>query len=237
MNVRGYRYFYLVVAVFTAVLLMSNILAVKLLQIGPFIAPAGVLVFPVSYIFGDVLTEVYGFKAGRRAIWTAFGCNLLFVVVAWLVGVWPAAQGWTLQGAYDAMFGFSPVLLTASLTAFVVGEWSNSLVLSRMKLLTAGKLLWTRTIASTIVGEGLDSCIFVTLAFGVLPRTIFSGYSFFITPWNIIGGIIITQWVIKVLYETVATPLTYAVVNKLKKAEQEDVFDWDKPWVPIPGLD
>ncbi|HEX5505775.1 MAG TPA: queuosine precursor transporter, partial [Thermomicrobiales bacterium] len=179
------QWYVVVAALFVTCLITANVVAVKLVALGPLIVPAGVVVFPVGYILGDVLTEVYGFRRARAVIWLGFGCNLLFVVAAWVAGLLPAASFWDGQGAYERILGFTPRLLAASFVAYLVGETANSLVLSRMKVLTEGRWLWTRTIGSTIVGEGLDSLIFITIAFAGLlsPRALLTTVA--------------TQWLVK----------------------------------------
>jgi hypothetical protein len=213
-----------VVAVFVTALVVSNLIAVKLIAVGPLTLPAAVVLFPIAYICGDVLTEVYGFRAARRAIWLGFGCNLVAVLAVTLAGRLPASPVWTAggftdpeaaQAAFDAMFGFSPRLLLASFAAYLVGEFLNAYVLARLKVATAGRWLWLRTIGSTLVGQGADSAVFITLAFaGILPG-------------SALLGAVLSQWGFKTAYEVVATPLTYAVVNGLKRAEGTDPFDRD----------
>ena len=209
----GWRYYDVAVALFVAALLTANIVAVKLVQIGPMILPAGVVIFPVSYILGDVLTEVYGYRYARRAIWLGFMGNLVAVLAIWLAGLLPAPVFWGDQGAYETILGFTPRLLLASFVAYLVGEFANSTVLAKMKVMTHGRHLWARTIGSTIVGQGLDSFIFILIAFGGLMA----------------GGALVTaivsQWLFKSAYEALATPLTYAVVNKLKQEEGIDAYD------------
>ena len=203
-------------ALFVTVLLTSNLIAVKLVAFGPLTLPAAVIVFPLAYLFGDVLTEVYGYAVTRCVIWLGFACNLIFVLFILATGALPGAAGaWdsAAQSAYERILGVAPRLLAASFTAYVAGEFVNSFVMARLKIATQGRWLWTRTIGSTLVGQGLDSAIFITGAFaGVLP-----------------GGIllrtILYQWGFKTAYEIVATPLTYAVVNFLKRREGQDPFD------------
>ncbi len=214
-------WFVAVVAVFITCLIVANIIAVKLVTIFGQIVPAAVIVFPISYICGDVLTEVYGYGRARRVIWLAFGCNLLAVVAIWIGQVLPGAAFWDAQAAYQRILGFTPRLLLASFGAYLVGEFANAFVLARMKLLTGGRMLWARTIGSTLVGQGLDSLLFITIAFwGIIP------------PAGIISAIV-TQWLFKVAYEALATPLTYAVVNFLKRREGLDVFDRDTSFNPV----
>ncbi|MEZ4865683.1 MAG: queuosine precursor transporter [Caldilineaceae bacterium] len=208
-----WRYYDVAVALFVASLLTANIIAVKLIQIGPLILPAGVVIFPVSYILGDVLTEVYGFRWARRAIWLGFLGNLIAVIAIYLAGLLPAPIFWDGQAAYDAILGFTPRLLLASFVAYLVGEFANSTVLAKMKIWTQGRHLWARTIGSTIVGQGLDSLVFILLAFGGL-----------MAPPAMLTAIL-SQWLFKSLYEALATPLTYAVVNRLKAVEGMDAYD------------
>ena len=214
-------WFVVVVAVFITCLLIANIIAVKLITIFGLTLPAAVIIFPLSYICGDVLTEVYGFRRARQVIWLGFACNLLAVAAIWAAGRLPGAAFWDAQAAYERILGFAPRLLVASFCAYLVGEFANSAVLARMKLLTGGRMLWTRTIGSTLIGEGLDSLIFVTIAFsGILPA-------------GALVSAIVTQWLFKVGYEVLATPATYAVVNFLKRKEGIDVFDRDTSLNPL----
>lgn len=210
----GYSiWFLLIVAIFVTCLITANIVAVKLVQIGSLVVPAGIVIFPISYIVGDVLTEVYGFRRARRVIWLGFFCNLIAVIGILIGQALPAASFWDAQPAYERILGFTPRLLGASFAAFLVGEFANSYVMSRMKVATKGRWLWTRTIGSTVVGEGLDSLIFVLLAFWGM------------SPESALFSAVLTQWLLKVLYETVATPLTYLVINFIKRREGVDVFD------------
>lgn len=218
-------WFVLVVAVFITSLITANIIAVKLVGIAGIIFPAGVIIFPVSYIFGDVLTEVYGYKRARQVIWLGFFCNLLTVVAIWLAQILPPANFWQGQSAYEQILGYTPRLLIASFLAYLVGEFANSFVLAKMKIATEGKWLWTRTIGSTLVGQGLDSLVFIVLAFwGTIPTS-----AMFLT--------IVTQWLMKSIYEAIATPLTYIVVNFLKRQEGIDVFDRDTKFNPLRVVD
>lgn len=209
---------------FIACLVAANIISVKLIAIGGWFVPAGVVIFPVSYILGDVLTEVYGYRSARRVIWLGFLCNLVVVAAIWVAGLWPAAPFWKDQPAWDAILGFTPRLLAASFVAYLIGEFANSFVLARMKIATQGRWLWSRTIGSTIVGEGLDSLVFITIAFAGLPN-------FDLTT------AILTQWTIKVIYEVAATPLTYLVVTYLKRKEGIDVYDRDTQFNPLALVD
>ncbi len=224
------RWYPFVVAVFTTTLVISNIIAVKLVDLFGLILPAAVILFPITYIFGDVLTEVYGYARARRAIWTGFGCNLLAVAAIWLAGLLPPAAFWDAgvypgpgeaAQAYRAILGFTPRLLAASFLAYLAGEFLNSFVMARLKLATQGRWLWVRTVSSTIVGQGVDSAIFISVAFvGLLP------------PAGLVTTIL-SQWLFKVGYEALATPLTYWVVNTLKRAEALDVFDRETDFSPL----
>lgn len=215
------RWFVLVTAVFVTCLMTANIIAVKLVGVFGLVVPAAVIIFPISYIFGDVLTEVYGYRQARQVIWLGFLCNLIAVAAIWIGGVLPAASFWDGQAAYEIILGYAPRLLIASFVAYLVGEFSNSFVLAKMKIATQGRWLWTRTIASTLVGEGLDSLIFITLAFvGTIPL---SG----------LASAIVTQWLTKSIYEAAVTPLTYGVVNFLKRQEGLDVYDYDTRFNPL----
>jgi len=205
----GYsQWFVVVVAVFITCLITANITAVKLVSIFGLILPAGVIVFPISYIVGDVLTEVYGFHRARRVIW--------------LGGIMPAAPFWKAQEAYNTILGYTPRLLLASFLAYLIGEFANSIILAKMKVATNGRWLWSRTIGSTLVGQGLDSLVFVFVAFVgniSLPGLI---------------AAIVAQWLFKSIYEAAATPLTYVVVNALKRREGVDVYDRDTDFNPLP---
>jgi len=214
-------WFVFVVAIFITCLITANIAAVKLIEVFRFVLPAGTIIFPVSYIFGDVLTEVYGYRQARRMIWLGFFCNFIVVVAIWIGQVLPPASFWDGQKAYERILGYTPRLLVASFLAYLVGEFANSFVLAKMKIATKGRWLWTRTIGSTLVGEGLDSLVFMTLAFaGTIPA----------------GALllaILTQWLVKSAYEAVVTPLTYIVVNFLKRREGLDAFDYDTRFNPL----
>ena len=216
--------FVILAGLFVTCLIVANIIAVKILAL-PFglFVPAGVVVFPLSYLFGDVLTEVYGYAAARRVIWLGFACNLVAVAAIALAGALPAAPFWTHQTAYASILGFTPVLLLASFCAYVVGEFLNSFVLAKLKIATNGRWLWTRTIGSTLVGEGADTLIFITIAFGLTG---------IFTPGQVLTAILV-QWAFKVLYEVVATPLTYAIVTYLKRTERLDVYDVGTNFSPI----
>lgn len=208
-------WFITIVALFITCLITSNIIAVKLIEVFGFVVTAAIVIFPVSYICGDVLTEVYGYRATKRVIWLGFFCNLLAVAAIAIAQQLPGASFWDGQGAYNRILGYTPRLLLASFLAYLIGEFTNAIVLAKLKVITGGRYLWMRTIGSTLVGQGLDSVIFVTIAFlGTIP---FPG----------MGEAIVVQWLFKSIYEILATPLTYWVVAFLKDREQLDVYDRD----------
>ncbi|MDD4859618.1 MAG: queuosine precursor transporter [Dehalococcoidales bacterium] len=208
-----------ITALFISCLIASNVIAVKIIAFGPVFLPAAIFVFPVSYIFGDVLTEVYGYRWARRVIWLAFACNVLFVVFIWIARELPAAPFWTGQAAYEAILGYTPRLLAASFCGYLAGEFTNSFILARMKIMTRGRWLWMRTIGSTFAGQGLDSVLFITIAFAGTP--------------SFLPVIILYHWLAKTAIEAVATPLTYAIVNFLKKRESIDTYDYDTNFNPF----
>ncbi len=221
MQREGYRYLNLVTAVFVTCLITANIIAVKIIDVAGIIVPAAVIIFPISYIFGDILTEVYGYARSRQVIWIGFGCNALAVLAITIGGWLPAASFWDAQDAYMRILGYSPRLLGASFVAYLVGEFLNSFVLAKMKIATKGRWLWMRTIGSTLVGEGADSLVFITLAF---IGTMTTGQ---------LARVIVTQWLFKSVYEALATPFTYMVVQFLKRAEQEDYYDYETDFNPF----
>jgi queuosine precursor transporter len=204
--------FVVVAAFFVTTLVVSNIIAVKLVEVSGRVFDAGNVLFPLAYLLGDVLTEVYGFRVARRVILLGFACNLLAVAAIQVAIALPAAGFWAEnQGSYETVLGTSLRLFAASLAAYLCGELANALVLSRMKVATGGRFLWSRTIGSTLVGQGLDSAIFVSLAFAGTGAPLVETA--------------VTTWIIKVAWETSATPLTYAVVTYLKRREGVDVYD------------
>ncbi len=215
------KWFVLTAAIFVTCLITANIIAVKLVGMAGFVFPAALVIFPVSYIVGDVLTEVYGYRKAGQVIWLGFLCNLIAVAAIWTGGLLPAASFWDGQAAYNRILGYTPRLLGASFIAYLIGEFSNAFVMAKMKIATRGRWLWARTIASTLAGQGLDSAIFITLAFaGAIP----------------IDGMIsavITQWLMKSAYEAAATPLTYLAVNFLKQQEGSDVYDNETRFNPF----
>jgi uncharacterized integral membrane protein (TIGR00697 family) len=209
----------IIAAIFTTCLITANIIAVKVISFGAVILPAAIVVFPLSYILGDILTEVYGYRWARRVIWLGFTCNLIFVIFIWVGQVLPPASFWEGQGAYETILGFTPRLLAASFCGYLAGEFVNSFVLAKMKVLTRGRWLWTRTIGSTIVGEGLDTAIFITLAFIGTP--------------SFAAIMILYHWLVKTGIEAIATPLTYTVVNYLKRKEAIDTYDYETRFNPF----
>ncbi len=215
--------FVIITAIFITCLITANIVGVKIVNLGFFILPAAVVLFPLSYIFGDILTEVYGYRQARRVIWLGFFCNLIFVAVAWVGQVLPPAPLWEWQEAYESILGYTPRLLIASFCGYFAGEFGNSFILAKMKILTRGRWLWTRTIGSTIVGQGLDTLIFVTGAYFGAP--------FFVPV------MILHHWLAKVGIEALATPFTYAAVNFLKKKEAIDTYDYKTNFNPFRVLD
>lgn len=216
-----YKFFDIILGLFVAVLLISNIVSTKIVDIGWFSFDGGTLLFPLAYIFGDILTEVYGYRAARRVIWTGFVSALLMSVTIMIIGWLPAATDWTHQAAYDAVLGLTPRIVLASLVAYCAGEFLNSYTLAKIKIKTQGRWLWLRTIGSTILGQGIDTALFITIAFwGVLPT-------------ELLITVLISNYIFKVGLETILTPATYLVVRKLKRAEQTDVYDTDTQFNPF----
>lgn len=214
-------WFVLVVALFVTCLVTANIIAVKLVDLLGLTLPAAVIIFPVSYIVGDILTEVYGYRQARRVIWLGFLCNLVVVAAIAAAQILPPAPFWDGQAAYQRILGHAPRILAASFFAYLVGEFSNSFVLAKMKIATGGRWLWSRTIGSTLVGQGLDSLVFMTFAFaGTIPA---AG----------LASAVVTQWLAKSAYEAAATPLTYLAVNFLKAREGLDVYDHTTSFNPL----
>ncbi len=218
---RRYRYLDALTTAFVVILLVSNLIAQKVCRIGPFAVSGAILLFPITYIFGDVFTEIYGYAASRRAIWLGFfGTALLWAMSALTLAL-PADPGWHNQQAFTTVFGFIPRILAASLAAFWAGEFANSYTMARLKLLTNGRWLWTRTVGSTITGQAVDTTLVVALTFGG------------IYPVRTLANIIVTGYLLKVGYEVLATPLTYAVVHWLKRAEQTEAFDTHTDFNPF----
>ena len=222
---RSYRYYDFVMAAFVTVLICSNLIGpAKIVQVDGWPAfGAGVLFFPISYVFGDVLTEVYGYARARRVIWAGFAGLAFASVMAAVVVALPPAPFWENQKAYEIAFGQAPRIAAASMLAYFCGEFVNSFVLAKMKVLTAGRWLWTRTIGSTIVGEAVDSALFYPLAF----------YGSGMIPNDKLPGIMLAQFILKVGVEIVFTPVTYKIVGALKRAEQEDFYDRNTNFSPF----
>lgn len=211
---RRYKYYDLVMAAFVTVLLCSNLIGVgKVCQIAGFTVGAGVFFFPISYVFGDILTEVYGYARSRRVIWAGFAALAFASLMSWAVIALPPAPDWPHQAAYALVYGQTPRIVAASLLAFWAGDFVNSYALAKLKLKTEGRFLWLRTIGSTIVGQGVDSLIFYPLAFwGEWPG-------------SLVLAVLVSNFFIKVGVEALMTPVTYWIVNFLKRAEQEDYYD------------
>lgn len=218
---KNYKYLSAISVFFVSVLLISNVASTKIVDLGWFVFDAGTLLFPLSYIFGDILTEVYGYKSSRSVIWLGFSMALLMSVIFIIVGKLPPASDWANQDAYNAILGLTPRIVIASLIAFFAGEFSNSYVLAKMKIATSGKWLWARTIGSTIVGELLDTLLFVVIAFwGILPN-------------ELLITIIVSNYLFKTGVEVIFTPITYKIVGFLKKNEQEDYYDRETNFNPF----
>lgn len=206
------------------VLLLSNIVAVKPVRLFNFLhldLDGGTLLFPISYIFGDVLVEVYGYARSRRVIWMGFGFNLLAALLFWVIVMLPPSPEWQMQSAFAMILGQTPRIVAGSLIAFWCGEFVNSYVMAKLKIFTGGQFLWTRTISSTMAGQAVDTILFQTIAFAGVWDT------------SLLLRVILWNYTAKVLYEALATPITYAVVGFLKKAEQEDYYDYDTNFNPF----
>jgi uncharacterized integral membrane protein (TIGR00697 family) len=209
----------IIVALFITCLITANVIAVKVINLGPLVLPAAIFVFPLSYICGDVLTEVYGYRVARRVIWLGFACNLVFVFFAWAGQVLPPDTSWEAQAAYERILGFVPRIVGASICGYLVGEFVNSYVLARMKIMTQGRWLWSRTIGSTLIGQALDTAIFITLAY--------------INTGAPVATMILHHWSAKVGIEAICTPATYAIVNWLKRRESVDTYDHKTRYNPF----
>ena len=219
---RSYRYYDLVMAAFVTVLLCANLIgAAKVAQVAGFTFGAGVLFFPISYVFGDVLTEVYGYARARKVVWAGFAGLAFASFMSWAILAFPPAPGWPHQAAYETVFGATPRIVLASLVGYFCGEFCNSYVLAKMKIVTSGRLLWTRTIGSTIVGEAVDSAVFYPLAFLGAWET------------DLVLRVMAANYLLKVLWEVVMTPFTYRVVNFLKRVESEDYYDRTTNFTPF----
>jgi queuosine precursor transporter len=216
-----YRYLDTLIHVFVVVLIISNLVGPKITAIGPFRVSGAQWLFPITYIFGDVFTEVYGYSASRRAIWTGFFASALLTVMGLFVVWLPPAPEFHNQEAFATVFNFVPRTIAASLTAYWCGEFANSFVMAKMKLWTDGKYLWTRTVGSTVVGQAVDTLIVIVL--------IFAGS----VSWGTIANLVLSGYLFKVTYEVLATPMTYAIVNFLKRREGVDTFDTSTNFNPF----
>jgi uncharacterized integral membrane protein (TIGR00697 family) len=219
---RHFRYFDYVMAAFVAILLLSNLIgAAKLATLGGFTFGAGIMFFPISYVIGDVLTEVYGYANARRCVWMGFAALLFMAFMSWVVVALPPAAGWDGQAAYESVFGSTWRIVAASVIAFWAGEFVNSFVLAKLKILTKGKHLWSRTIGSTVFGQAVDSAIFYPIAFLGIWST------------EMVLTVMVTNWALKVAWEALLTPATYAVVGWLKAREGVEVFDEGTDFSPF----
>jgi len=217
----SFKYYSIISTLFVATLMISNVVATKLFSLGPLILTGGILIFPITYIFGDILTEVYGYSRSRRIIWTGFFSLIFMAFIFWIVGLLPSAPTWQNQDAYLLILGLVPRIVLASIIGYWAGEFTNSFVLAKMKLLTKGKHLWARTISSTIAGEGVDTALFVLIGFyGAVSGTI-------------LLVAILSSYIFKVAYEAAATPITYKIVGFLKKAEGIDHYDYNTKFSPF----
>jgi hypothetical protein len=223
---RSYRYYDLIMAAFVCVLLCANLIGVsKITQVTlfghDFVFGAGNLFFPLSYLFGDILTEVYGYARSRKVVWAGFGALLFASIMSYVVVHLAPAKGWTGQATIEAAFGSTWRIALASLIGYFCGEFANSVTLAKMKVWTEGRMLWTRTISSTVVGEACDTLVFYPLAF------------FGTWPTDLLISVMIANYLLKVSWEVLATPLTYRIVNGLKRAENEDHYDRDTNFTPF----
>ena len=218
---KSFKHLDTITALFVAVLLISNVASTKILELGLFTFDGGTILFPLSYIFGDILTEVYGYARSRKVIWLGFVSALLMSIVFIVVGALPPAPDWQFQTAYEQILGFTPRIVFASLIAYFAGEFSNSFVLAKLKVKTRGKWLWSRTISSTLIGQVVDTAIFTTIAFsGVIPNPLLT-------------QLIISNYIFKCGVEILFTPVTYWIVGWLKQQEREDYYDAETNFNPF----
>lgn len=218
---KTFKYYDIILAVFAAILLISNLAGTKLIAFGPIITDGGAILFPISYILGDVLTEIYGYKYARRAIWVGLGVMLLAVLCFTIVRYMPPAPEYTAQASYEAVLGFFPRIVAASLAAFLTGSFLNSFVLAKLKIKTKGKKLWLRLIGSTVVGELCDTVVFAFVAFGGILQGM-----------NMVTYILI-GWIFKTVVEIVFLPITYRVIDKMKQVEKVDAYDDKTNFTPF----
>ena len=218
---RNFKYLDIIAVVFATVLILSNIASTKIAAVGWLSFDGGTILFPLAYLFGDILTEVYGYARARRVIWIGFAMNLLMVATFWIVGHLPADPMWGLQESFDNILGVVWRIVLASLIAYLVGEFMNSYVLAKLKVKTGGKKFWLRAIGSTVVGQFFDTTIFLVIAFaGILP-------------WSLIWTIWIVNYIFKILIEVLLLPVTYRVVAWLKKTEEVDHYDTETAFNPL----
>ncbi|MBD2092081.1 queuosine precursor transporter [Microcoleus sp. FACHB-1515] len=218
---KSFKHLDTITALFVAVLLISNVASTKILELGPFTFDGGTILFPLSYIFGDILTEVYGYARSRKVIWLGFISALLMSIVIIVVGALPPAPDWQFQTAYEQILGFTPRIVFASLLAYFAGEFSNSFVLAKLKVRTRGRWLWSRTISSTLIGQVVDTAIFAIVAFsGVIPNALLT-------------QLIISNYIFKCGVEILFTPITYWIVGWLKQQEREDYYDVETNFNPF----
>lgn len=218
---KTFKYYDIILAVFAAILLISNLAGTKLIAFGPIITDGGAILFPISYILGDVLTEIYGYKYARRAIWVGLGVMLLAVLCFTIVRYMPPAPEYTAQASYEAVLGFFPRIVAASLAAFLTGSFLNSFVLAKLKIKTKGKKLWLRLIGSTVVGELCDTVVFAFVAFGGILQGM-----------NMVTYILI-GWIFKTVVEIVFLPITYRVIDNMKQIEKVDAYDDKTNFTPF----
>jgi uncharacterized integral membrane protein (TIGR00697 family) len=219
-NAYSYR-FVAIAAVFVACLITANIIIVKQVSVFGIVLPSAIVIFPLSYVFGDILTEVYGYRRARQVIWLGFLCNLIAVTFIWLAQILPPAAVFDAQNAYERILGSTPRFLLASFLAYLAGEFTNSYIMAKMKILTKGRWLWSRTIGSTFAGQAADTAIVLAIAFGG------------VLPLPVLAAMGLSHWGAKILYEALITPLTYAVVNRLKRTEGIDTYDYDTDFNPL----
>lgn len=220
---KNYRYLGMISVFFVSVLLISNVASTKIVDLKWFVSDGGNILFPLSYILGDVVTEVYGYKKSRGIIWLGFSMALLMSIVFIIVGMLPPAADWANQDAYDKILGLTPRIVSASLIAYFFGEFTNSFIMAKLKIWTKGKMLWVRTIGSTAVAELIDSSLFILIAFwGILPS-------------NVLWSLIIFNYLFKTGIEILMTPVTYKVINFLKRKESEDYYDTNTNFNPFKG--
>jgi queuosine precursor transporter len=219
--VKSYQHLDTITVLFVSVLLISNVTSTKILVLGPFTFDGGTLLFPLSYIFGDILTEVYGYSRSRKVIWLGFIAAFLMAITFITVGALPPAPEWTYQTAYEQILGFTPRIVFASLIAYIMGEFANSFILAKLKVLTQGKWLWMRTIGSTLIGQVIDTALFILIAFtGVVPT-------------GLLFTLIVSNYLFKCGVEILFTPLTYWLTGWLKRQENEDFYDVNTNFNPF----